>query len=320
MLRQSIRVALVCFVLLLTFGLGISQAQDFPTKPVTLVVPKSAGGGHDLTARALSSVAKNYLGQPLVVQLKPGGGGAIGADYVANSAADGYTLLFGDPGINSAEPAINNRSKGPGDLEAVCQINFSPFIILVRSDAPYKTMKEMVAWAKENPGKLVFANAGTGGAVELAWKLLMKEAGFTSKIIPYEGGGPSMLAVLGGHADAAMPTSAPAIPQIKAGKMIALAVLTEVRDSDLANVPTAKEQGINVVYPFWKGILAPKGTPRQVVEKLAQAFKKMTDDPTFVSTLKGFGDSVSYMGPERFTKEWQAEFDAHKELAKFLKK
>ncbi len=320
MLRQSIKAAGCCLALLLIIGFGIVQAQDFPTKPVTLVVPKGAGGGHDLTARALSSVAQKYLGQPLLVQLKPGGGGAIGADYVANSAPDGYTLLFGDPGINSAEPAINHRSKGPDDLEAVCQINFSPFVILVRPNAPYKTLKEMVAWAKANPGKLVFANSGTGGAVELAWKLLLKEAGITGKIIPYEGGGPSMIAVLGGHADVSMPTSAPAIAQIKAGKLIALAVLTDKRDRDLPDVPTAKESGINVTYPFWKGILAPKGTPRPVVEKLAQAFKKMTEDPTFVATLKGFGDSVHYMGPERFAKEWRAEFEAHKELAKSLKK
>ncbi len=311
MLKRAIRIA-CCFVLLFGLAVGHGNAQTFPAKPVTLVIPKAAGGGHDLTARALSSVAQKYLSQPLIVLLKPGGGGAIGADYVANAAPDGYTLLFGDPGINAAEPAINNRSKGPADLEAVCQINYSPFIILVRPDAPYKSLKDMVAWAKANPGKLAFANSGTGGAVELAWKLLMKEAGFTSKIIPYEGGNPSMLAVLGGHADVSMPTSGPALAQVKAGKLVAVAVLTDKRDADFPNVPTAKEQGVNVAYPFWKAVFVPKATPRPVIEKLAQAFKSMVEDPAFVSTLKGFGDSVDYMGPEAFTKQWRAEYEAHK--------
>jgi tripartite-type tricarboxylate transporter receptor subunit TctC len=178
----------------------------------------------------------------------------------------------------------------------------------------------MVSWAKANPGKLVFASAGAGGAVELAWNLLLKDAGITGKIIPYEGGGPSMLAVIGGHADVTMPTSSPALGQIKAGKLIGLAVLTDERDSELPDVPTAKEEGVNVSYPFWKSIFAPKKTPQPVIEKLASAFKKMTEDPSFITTLKGFGSSVNYMGPEKFTKEWIAEFEAHKELGKFLKK
>jgi hypothetical protein len=121
-------------------------AEEFPTKPVTLVIPVGAGGSHDLTARAVTSVASNYLGQPIIIQLKPGGGGAIGSEIVAKSAPDGYTLLFGGMGWSTTYPAVEGRSKGPDDLMAVCRINYSPTIIVSRPDLPFKTFKEMLAY------------------------------------------------------------------------------------------------------------------------------------------------------------------------------
>ncbi len=138
-------------------------ADEFPTKPVTLIIPVGAGGSHDLTARAVTSVADNYLGQPIIVQLKPGGGGAIGSEMVAKAAPDGYTLLFGGMGWSTTYPAVEGRSKGPDDLMAVCRINYSPTIIAARADAPYKTFKEMLAYAKANPDKLIFGNTGPLG-------------------------------------------------------------------------------------------------------------------------------------------------------------
>jgi tripartite-type tricarboxylate transporter receptor subunit TctC len=319
MLKQCTTITRFGLFGLLFLSLGMANAQNFPAKPVTLVIPKGAGGGHDLTARALSTAAQKYFGQPLIVQLKPGGGGVIGVDYVANSSPDGYTLLLGDPGINVAEPALNHHSKGPDDLEAVCQINSAAIVMAIRPDAPYKTLKEMVAWSKENPGKLVHANTGTASNGEFVWKLFLKKTGITGKNIPYEGGGPSMLAVIGGHADLTLPIVTPVLAQVKAKKLIAIAVLTEQRDPALPDVPTVKESGIDLSYSTWKGVLAPKGTPRAVVEKLATAFKQTTEDPVVVKTLAELGDPAKYIGPEQFARNWRAQFETFKANADAFK-
>ncbi len=311
-----------CLFLLMVsiFGFSTIQAQEFPTKPVNLIIPVGAGGSHDLTARAVTSVAVDYLGQPVIIQLKPGGGGAIGSEFVAKAPPDGYTLLFGGPGWSTTLPAIEGRSKGPDDLVAVCRINYSPTIIVARSDLPYKNFREMVEWAKANPDKLIFANTGPWGQADLSWKLIMQQAGIKTRNVPYDGGGPSILAVLGGHADLTGGLSAALLPHIKSGKLRALAVLDSRRQEELLDVPIAKEEGMNVVNLMWRGVLAPKGIPRPVIDKLALAFKKMTEDKSVMGMIKRFGDDIYYLGPDEFTKIWREEFETHKELGKIFKK
>jgi tripartite-type tricarboxylate transporter receptor subunit TctC len=314
------RLIFVLLGMVFFFGYGAGQAADFPAKPITLVVPVGAGGSHDMTARAVASVATDYLGQPIIVQVKPGGGGAIGSDLVSKAAPDGYTLLFGGPGWSTTLPAIEGRSKGPDDLDAVCRINYSATTIICRPDLPYKTFKEMIEWAKANPGKLVFGSTGPWGQADLSWKRIMKETGITTRIVPYDGGGPAMLALLGGHVDVTAMPATPIFPHLNAGKLRAIAVLDEKRDDSLPDVPTAKEAGVDVVYLMWRGVLTPKGTSRPVVERLAMAFKKMTEDKAVVNMIKQFGDEIQYLGPDEFTRVWRAEYESHKELYKSLKK
>jgi tripartite-type tricarboxylate transporter receptor subunit TctC len=317
---KSIGFACLYFLMISVFVSPTIQAQEFPVKPVNLIIPVGPGGSHDLTARAVTSVAVDYLGQPVIVQLKPGGGGAIGSEYVAKAAPDGYTLLFGGQGWSSALPAVEGRSKGPDDLMAVCRINYSPTIIVARADAPYKNLKEMVEWAKANPGKLIFASTGPWGQADLSWKQIVRYTGITTKTVPYDGGGPSILAALGGHADLTGGLSASLLPHIKSGKLRALVVLDDRRAGDLPDVPTAKEEGVNAVNLMWRAVLAPKGTPRPIVEKLTAAFKKMTEDKTVLAMIKQFGDEIHYLGPDEFTKVWREEYEAHKELGKQFKK
>ncbi len=300
---------------------GLAGAADeFPTKAVTLVLPVGAGGSHDLTARALASVAPQYLGQPLIIQLKPGGGGAIGSDYVAKAKPDGYTLLFGGPGWSSTLPAVEGRSHGPDTLAAVCKINHGALVWTVNPARPWQNVKELVEWAKANPDKLVHSTSGPWGIADLPLKILMKEHGFTAHLVPYDGGGPSLLAILGGHADSNINPLPQMLPHIRSGKLRAIAVLSATRDSDLKDVPTLKEQGFNLEYSIWRSVLAPKATPRPVIEKLAAAFKQMTEDKSFVALVKQLGDDVNYEGPDEFEKFWRAEYEAHKELGKFYKK
>ncbi len=313
----------LAFSILLTFILLrplLVQAQEYPSKPVMLVIPFGAGGSHDLTARAVTSVAADYLGHPMLVQLKPGGGGAIASDFVSKAAPDGYTLLFGGSGPNTTLPAIEGRSKGPDDFVAVCRVNYSPSLIVARAGAPFNTFKEMLAWAKSNPGKLIFGNTGPWGASDLPWKMIVREAGIETKNVPHDGGGPALMAVLGGHVDVAGLFSAQTLPHIQAGKLKALAVTDTQRDPSLKNVPTCREEGVNVVYLMWRGVLAPKETSRTIVDKLAAAFKKMTADKSVVPMIKKLGDEVNFLGPDEFARVWREEYGTQKELAKIYKK
>ena len=308
-------------VLTCTAGLmAAEKGKEFPTKPITMVIPVGAGGSHDLTARAVTSVAMNYLGQPIVIQLKPGGGGAIGSEIVAKAAPDGYTLLFGGMGWSSTLPAVEGRSKGPDDLMAVCRINYSPTILVARPDMPFKTLKEMIEYAKANPDKLIFGNTGPWGQGDLPWKMLVKQTGIKAKNVPYDGGGPALLAALGGHADMTAGLVTALLPHIKSGKLRALCVFDNKREEQLPDVPTAKEQGVNVVNLMWRAVLAPKGTPRPVIDTLAQAFKKMTEDKSVLAMIKQMGDEIYFMGPDEFGKLWREEYENQKELGRLLKK
>jgi tripartite-type tricarboxylate transporter receptor subunit TctC len=166
--------------------------------------------------------------------------------------------------------------------------DYSPVIISARPDAPFKTFREMTQWAKANPGKLIYGHTDPWGAADLPWKQIMKLTGITGKVVPHDGGGPTLTAILGGHIDATGGLATQSMPHIKAGKLRVLAVLDYQRETDLPDVPTAKEEGIDVVYLMWRGVLAPKGTSRPIIDKLAVAFKKMTEDKSVIGMPKRF--------------------------------
>ncbi len=189
----------VALLSLLVLGLPSVQAQDYPTKPILLVNPGGIGGSTDLTMRAVTSVAADYLGQPIIVQIKAGGGGSIGTEFVAKAAPRRYTLLCGGPNWNSTLPAVEGTSKGPDDLLAVCRINYTSGVLVARADAPFKTFKEMVEWAKANPGKLVFGHTGPWGGADVSWKIITQKTGIKTRVVPHEGGGPALIAILGGQ-------------------------------------------------------------------------------------------------------------------------
>jgi tripartite-type tricarboxylate transporter receptor subunit TctC len=299
-------------------------AQEYPTKPVALVIPSPAGGASDLTFRAVTSVAADYLGQPVLNQLKPGGIGAIGSDFVAKARPDGYTLLAGALGWSTSLPAIEGRSKGPEDLVAVCRINYNATIICAKPDAPFKTWKQLIAWAKGNPGKLTVGTPGPWSPPDMAWKLIIKQTGINVRLVPFDGGGAMFVALLGGHTDVGHARPIQYYPYKGTGKLVPLLFLDEKRHRDLPDVPTGIEEGftaqVNMVSRPWAGVLAPKGTPRPIIDKLALAFKKMTEDSTVVAMLKQFGDDVSYLGPDEFEKYWREEFELYRELGKEFKK
>jgi len=313
-------VLLLALLAVFTTGYQVTWAQEFPTKPITLIIPFGPGGASDLTARAFVGAAPEALGQPMVIQLKPGGGGAIASDLVAKAAPDGYTLLMGGPGPNTTLPAIEGRSRGPEDMAAVCRINYNAMLTLVPANAPYKTLQDFIQYAKAHPGQLKFGHAGIWGGPDLLWKQIQLKAGITAKIIPYDGGAEALVGLLGGHIDVACLFPTQSTPHIKAGKLRALAVSDLKRDPDFPDVPTLREGGVDVMNIVWKGVLAPKTTPRPVIDKLALSFKKMLEDPSSVAMIKKLGDNFHYLGPDELTKFWREEYEAHKELGKVFKK
>jgi tripartite-type tricarboxylate transporter receptor subunit TctC len=296
-------------LLLLASGVPAS-AQEFPTKPIELVIPFGPGGSHDLTARAVASVAHQYLGQPLVVVLKPGGGGAVGSQQVIRAKPDGYTLLFGGTGPNTIFALVQKAPIGPDQFKPVARINHSPAVLAVRNEAPWKTLREMIDHARKNPGKFNFANTGTWGAADFPMRLIARAAGIDYNNIPHDGGGPALLAVLGGHADATFGFAPQLTPQIGAGKMRALAVTAGKRLRTLPGVPTVREEGYDVTFTMWRAVLAPRGTPQPIVDKLEAAFRKMSEDKSFQALIKQLGDEVDFQGGKEFEATWRQEWEA----------
>ncbi len=286
-----------------------AQAQDFPTKPIELVIPYGPGGSHDLTARALASVAHQYLGQPMLVVLKPGGGGAVGSQYVIRTKPDGYTLMLGGTGPNTIFALVQKAPIGPDQFTSLARINYSPAIFSVRAEAPWKTFREALDSMKKNPGKFNFANTGTWGAADFPMRMVARAAGVEYNNIPFDGGGPALLAVLGGHADGSFLFTAQLLPQIGAGKMRALAVTDTRRLRDLPNVPTLREEGVDVVFTQWRSVLAPKGIPQPIAEKLEAAFKRMSEDKSFQALISQLGDEIHFQGGKEFEATWRQEWD-----------
>lgn len=295
-------------------------AQEYPVRPITFLVPFGPGGDSDLSGRVIGSVAVDYLGQPMLIQLKPGGQGIIGTDLAAKAPPDGYTLLAAGSGWNSALPAIEGRSKGPDEMEAVCRINYNSTLLCVRPDSQFKTFKQLMEYVKANPGKLLSGVGGPYTPHETFWRYLMKQTGVSVRILSFDGGAQMVLAALGGHIDVTGGTPQMLLPHIKGGKLIPLLYLDKARSPEYPDVPNAIEEGVHITCLQWRGIIAPKGTPRPIIDKLGAAFKKMTEDPSVKAMMQKTGQGIQFMGPEEFAKFWRADYEVYKELKSLFKK
>lgn len=255
--------------------LPTAQAQGFPERPVILVIPFPPGGPTDAMARTLAAEMKDRLGQPMVVENRPGAGGNIGAEYVARAAPDGQTLLFGTSGplaINASlyrkigyDPA---RSFAP-----VIQVGHLPNILVVNPAVPARNVKELIAYAKASPGKLSYASSGNGASSHLAGVLFNASAGVDLQHIPYKGTGPALTDLLGGQVTMSFTDVLTALPYVKSGKLRALGITTAERSQALPDLPTVAEQGVaGYDVSVFFGIVAPAGTPPERIAKLNKAF------------------------------------------------
>lgn len=317
------RIMCLCILLTMSLFLGITEvtAQDFPDKPINLIIPFGAGGASDIISRGITGKAANFLGQPVVIHIVPGGGGAIGTDQVARANPDGYTLLFGHTNCNTILPLMEGRSKGPGELTPVCQINVLGGIMVTQPDAPFKTAQEMISWAENHPGELIFGTVGTWSITDFSWKEIVTNHNIKTRSVTYTGGGEALTAMLGGHIMVSALAGPQTLKHIAAGKLRPLVVFGEKRSPALPDVPTQYEAGLKTsIGSVWQGVLAPKGTPSVIVDKLANAFKQMTETPEATDMLKKFSDEFDFLGPDEFGKAWQAEYNTYKGLKQKLSK
>lgn len=326
-MRRMLRIGgLVLCWLFIFFVFGLTSveslyAQNYPTKPINFVIPFGPGGYSDLAMRMMSPIVEEYLGQPLVIRYRPGAAGSIGANEVAQAAPDGYTLLSAHPNCNTLLPAAEGRGKAPGEMAAVCFINAAAGAFWVLPNTPFKNFKEMVAWAKANPGKLVYGNPGAASAGDLYWRWLELNVGFTSRNVPYTGGGELLTALLGGHIQVARLGNATALPNYRAKKIHPLFVSGNKRLPDFPDVACLLEEGYDLkgLGSSWIGVMAPKGTPRPIIDKLADAFKKTTEDKRAIDGLRKMGETFGYLGPDEFEKAWEDEYLAYKNLWKVIR-
>ena len=284
-----------------------TTASKFPERPITMIVAFSAGGGADLVARALEKVAPRYLGQPIVVVNKPGGAGAIGWNELVSSSPDGYTL-----GITSTilQPLYESaKYHYLTALAPLARISSLPNVMLVSADQPWRNVDEVIEYAKQHPGKLKLGNSGIGSMSHVIGETFAKAAAVDIRQVPFKGGSGSIAALLGNHVEIAFVPSASAKEQIRSGTVRALAVSSEYRltNPDLAQIPTFKEQGLDVVFGDRYGVATPKGLSPEVEKKLVEGLKAMIADPEFKVSMDTLGLEIDYLGPKEAQDEWLAD-------------
>jgi tripartite-type tricarboxylate transporter receptor subunit TctC len=292
-------------------AMSAAQAQSYPAKPIRLIVPYPAGGATDFFARLVFPKMGEALGQSMVVENRPGAGTAIGASELARSAPDGYTLLLGDAGTFAFNPTLYKRlSYNPQkDFAPVSLTGRFALILAVNASAiKAGTVKEFVEEAKSRPGKLDYGAPGPGSPIHLAMELFKQRAGIEITPIPYKGGADALNDLIGGRIGALFPDIATGLPQIRGGKIKAIAVASEKRIGALPDVPTIGESG----YPgfeawAWQGFVAPAGTPRDIVMTLNRAFEKVMNDSSLKQRLSESGFEPQTSSPEQFSSYMKSE-------------
>jgi tripartite-type tricarboxylate transporter receptor subunit TctC len=278
-----------------------AAAQAFPARPVTLMVTFPAGGPTDIAGRALAEATSRYLGQPVVVENRPGATGTLGAAALVSARPDGYTLSM-TPVTVFRLPHMENVAFDPlKDIRYVIGVSGYVFAVIVRADAPWKSMGELLAYAKANPEKVTYGSHGVGGTVHLAMEELSAAQGVKLTHVPYKGSADMMTAVLGGHINVAVDSTG-AAPHVAAGKARVLAVFTEKRVPIWPDAPTLLELGYGIVSTSPYGIGVPAATPDAVVKALHDAFKKGLEDPIHLKALEKFNQPVWYKSSDEYAK------------------
>ena len=303
--------AVLATLLLVVAGV-VGADEVYPNRPITIVNPFPPGGLADLTGRPLAASMEKVLKQPVIIVNKPGAAGAVGMQSVAVAKPDGYTILIAVTSISTLPEVDKLFARTPAytrdQLAPIALINADPTIIVVNSEAPWRSVKDLLDDARRRPGEIVYASSGIYGASHVPMEMLLHAAGgLKMRHLPTNGGGPATTAVLGNHAQLWCSPPAVASPHIKAGKLRPLAVTGVTRHPNFPDVPTLKELGYDVEYYLWTGLFTPKNVPAGVTKALRDAVKQAVDDPAFKSAMEKIQTPIAYKDADDFRKWWDAD-------------
>ena len=314
-------ISLVITVALLPSLNAISAPEnDYPNRPIKIVIPFPAGGSTDAMARNLGPALSKVLGQSIVIENKSGASGTVGADFVAKAVPDGYTLLMGTLHLTIAQsvfPKLNYRIDK--DLLPIGTVGMIPNVVVVNASVPVNNIKELVALTKANPDKYDYASVGPGSAHHLIGEMFKIKTGANLTHIPYRGSAPAVVDLLGGQVSVMFDTIPSALPHIRDGKIKALAVTTAKRSSVLPNVPTLIESGIAIDVGTWNGLMAPAGTDQAIIDKLNRAIVIVLNDPEMRKQLQALGIEPMPSTPTELKARINKEIVDYSNLAKELK-
>ena len=303
------------------FVLQALAQSDYPTRPVTMIVPFPPGGVADITARPVAEAMGRYLKQPVVVENKAGAGGGVGMQYVARSRADGYTVLLALSSISIIPEADKVLGRDPmfqlNQLVPIARFTADPTVLAVRADSPLKSVADLLESARKAPGTIPYGSSGNYGTMHVPMEMLSGATGTKLLHVPFTGAGPAVVALLGGQVDALSTGPSTVMGHLKGGKVRVLATWGEARHPALPDVPTLKELGYDAQFSQWTGLFVPAGTPDAVVAKLREAAKAAVADATFQAALARVETPIQYLDQPQFQQFWDA--DARK-LAEVVKR
>jgi len=311
------------FILIVILVFPSQSRADFPNRPINLIVIFAPGGIVDLQARAIAKAGEKHLGQSVVVQNKPGGGGSVGLGFVAKAVPDGYTIGTSIVGALTISPQMREVAYKLSDFVPIVGYSTSVLAICVKSDSPWNTYEEFIDYAKKNPGAISYGTSGTGTGNHLAMEWIGKKHGIKWTHIPYSGGIPAITALLGGHIQAVHATSE-FLPYVESGKLKMLLVTMGRRFEKFPNVPDIREKESGFYVKSINGLVAPREVPKPILQKLGTTFKKATEDDGFIQVCKNLGMIPTYFSGEECTKIYKEAFEENtsllKELGFYMKK
>jgi len=315
--KTTLFVALAMLSMLMVSGLAFG-AEKYPTKPIQAIVPFTAGGSSDLTARTIEKFWIKYSAQPLLIINKPGAGGVLGEEYVVRSKPDGYTIYIGQgSGHDLVMPHLQKMPFDPlKDITPVARISIHSIVVCVGGKSPLNSMKDLIDYANKG-NKITAAVSTAAGSVDLVMRAISKRANIPITTVPFAGGADAVTALAGGHLVIGGGHPSEVWPHLKAGRFKAIGVALDHRDSTLPKVPTLKEQGVDVsTWGSVKGVAVPNGTPPEIVEYISSTLKKVCEDPGFKKTMASIGQPIDYLN----SKDWAAFMQkASKDYADLIK-
>lgn len=304
-------IGVVCAALCAAAASPLAWANDYPNKPVKLVVPYPPGGPTDIVARVVAQKLQEQMGQFFLVENRPGAGANIGAEAVARSPADGYTLMVATT-AHAINPSLFAKLSYSitKDFAPISQLTSGPLVIVTNPATPANNVKELIALAKSKQGGLNYASSGNGQSTHLSAELFSAMGGVKMAHVPYKGSAPALTDVMGGQADLMFDTMLSSMPHVKAGKLKALAVTSSQRSPSAPDIPTVAESGLPGYEAIaWNGLLAPAGTPKDVVDRLSAELKKVLDNPEVKQRFEAQGFAAAWNTPTAYASFLQAEVD-----------